>query len=100
MKIGIFSIGYSQLAVIFPLVVSAPRYFAKAIKLGDLMQIGSAFGRVQDAFSYFIIIFVKLSSLLDIIGRGSAVKSMMSVGQIDLFQNTIANRFDVLHFLM
>lgn len=54
MKIDIFNVGYNQLAVVFPFVVSMPRYLARAIKLGDLMQISSAFGRVQDAFSYFL----------------------------------------------
>ena len=53
-KIDVFSVGYAQLAVIFPLIVASPRYFAKIIQLGDLMQIASAFGRVQDALSYFI----------------------------------------------
>ena len=45
---------YSQLAVIFPFVVGAPRYFSGLIKLGTLMQIANAFGTVQDALSWFI----------------------------------------------
>ncbi len=54
MKLDIFNISYSQIAIIFPMLVSAPRYFAKLIKLGDLMQISSAFGHVQGAFSFFM----------------------------------------------
>jgi putative ATP-binding cassette transporter len=49
-----FTSAYGQAAVIFPLVVAAPRYFSGAIELGALMQISSAFGRVQDALSWFI----------------------------------------------
>lgn len=49
-----FTAAYSQLATVFPLIVSAPRYFSGAIELGGLMQISSAFGRVQDALSWFI----------------------------------------------
>ena len=49
-----FTAAYGQAAVIFPLVVAAPRYFSGAIELGALMQISSAFGRVQDALSWFI----------------------------------------------
>jgi vitamin B12/bleomycin/antimicrobial peptide transport system ATP-binding/permease protein len=49
-----YSSTYSQLATVFPLVVAAPRYFSGAIQLGDLMQISSAFGRVQDALSWFV----------------------------------------------
>ena len=61
MKIDIFGVGYAQIAIIFPFVVAAPRYFAKIIKLGDVMQISSAFGRVQGAMSYFINAYTSLS---------------------------------------
>lgn len=45
---------YGQLAVIFPFVVAAPRYFNGPLKLGDLMQISNAFGQVQGALSWFV----------------------------------------------
>ncbi|MFB0914682.1 MAG: SbmA/BacA-like family transporter, partial [Burkholderiaceae bacterium] len=43
-----FTAGFNQLAMVFPFVVAAPRFFSGAIQLGQLMQIASAFGRVQD----------------------------------------------------
>lgn len=49
-----FTVGYSQAAVVFPFIVAAPRFFSGAIQLGELMQIASAFGRVQDALSWFV----------------------------------------------
>jgi len=49
-----FTTGYGQAANVFPILVAAPRYFAGAIQLGELMQIASAFGRVQDALSWFV----------------------------------------------
>jgi len=49
-----FTSFFGQAAVVFPLIVAAPRYFSKQIQLGDLMQINSAFGRVQDALSWFV----------------------------------------------
>ena len=45
---------FGQAATVFPFVVSAPRFFSGAIQLGDLMQIASAFGRVQDSLSWFV----------------------------------------------
>lgn len=45
---------YTQIAIIFPVLVSAPRYFSGAIQLGGLMQIASAFGNVQSALSWFV----------------------------------------------
>ena len=61
LKISIFGIGYSLIANIFPIIVSAPRYFAKEIQLGGLMQIANTFGKVQDALSYFIQAFTSLA---------------------------------------
>jgi putative ATP-binding cassette transporter len=46
--------GYDQLAVIFPVLVAAPRYFAGAITLGVLTQIAGAFGQVQGSLSWFV----------------------------------------------
>ena len=45
---------YGQIAIIFPIVVAAPRYFAGAFTFGVLMQISIAFGTVSDSFSWFI----------------------------------------------
>lgn len=45
---------FGQAAVVFPFVVAAPRFFSGAIQLGQLMQIASAFGRVQDSLSWFV----------------------------------------------
>lgn len=49
-----FTVGYNQIANIFPFVVAAPRYFSGVIQLGGLMQISNAFGQVQGALSWFI----------------------------------------------
>ena len=57
-----FNSGYSQAAVVFPFLVAAPRFFSGAIQLGELMQISSAFGRVQDALSWFISNYSRLAS--------------------------------------
>ncbi|MDD3265558.1 MAG: ABC transporter ATP-binding protein/permease [Burkholderiales bacterium] len=62
-KLDIFSSVYGQIAIIFPILVASPRYFAKIIKLGDLMQISSAFGRVQGALSFFMDAYGSLAGL-------------------------------------
>src|SRR4029077_19273856 len=41
-----FTTGYAQVAIIFPVVAVAPRYFAKQIQLGGLMQVVNAFSAV------------------------------------------------------
>jgi len=57
-----FTVGFGQLAVVFPFVVAAPRFFSGAIQLGQLMQISSAFGRVQDSLSWFVDSYDALAS--------------------------------------
>ena len=49
-----FTSFFGQAAIIFPFLVAAPRYFSGAIQLGQVMQISSAFGKVQDALSWFV----------------------------------------------
>lgn len=57
-----FSSFFGQAAIIFPLVVAAPRYFSGAIQLGPLMQISSAFGRVQDSLSWLVDNYMALAA--------------------------------------
>jgi len=54
--------GYEQVAVIFPIVVAAPRYFSGAIQLGGLMQTVGAFAQVQSALSWFVSSYANLAS--------------------------------------
>lgn len=49
-----FRTGYNQIAVVFPFLVAAPRYFAGEIDFGTLMQTAAAFGAVQVALSWFV----------------------------------------------
>jgi putative ATP-binding cassette transporter len=60
-KLTWFQSGYGQVAIIFPYVVAAPRFFSGAIPLGGLMQTASAFGQVQDALSWFVSAYVQLA---------------------------------------
>ncbi|GAA0388770.1 putative ATP-binding cassette transporter [Pseudomonas extremaustralis] len=61
-RLTFFTAGYSQIAIIFPFIVAAPRYFTGKIQLGELMQINSAFGNVQENFSWFINAYSELAS--------------------------------------
>jgi len=60
-KLTWFQSFYGQLAVIFPFVVVAPRFFSGAIQLGGLMQTASAFGQVQTSLSWFIDAYTRLA---------------------------------------
>lgn len=49
-----FTAMFGQASVIFPFLVSAPRFFSGAIQLGALIQISSAFDKVQESLSWFV----------------------------------------------
>lgn len=53
LKFDGFNLVVSQVAVVFPFILQAPRFFSGAIKLGDVMQTSQAFGQVQDSLSFF-----------------------------------------------
>ncbi|MDD2877086.1 MAG: ABC transporter ATP-binding protein/permease [Acidiphilium sp.] len=52
--LNFFYYGFVNTATFVGLVVAAPAFFAGAISLGALQQIGSAFGNTQGAFSWFV----------------------------------------------
>ncbi|MFN8917316.1 MAG: ABC transporter ATP-binding protein/permease, partial [Burkholderiales bacterium] len=53
LKFNGFNLTVSQIAVIFPWLIQAPRFLAGQIKLGDVMQTARAFGEVEEALSFF-----------------------------------------------
>lgn len=53
-RLTMFTATFSQASTVFPFLVAAPRFFSGAIQLGTVMQIASAFNRVQDSLSWFI----------------------------------------------
>ena len=53
---------YAQLAIIFPYIVVAPRFFAGTIPLGQIFQTASAFNQVQGALSWFISAYVDFAT--------------------------------------
>jgi putative ATP-binding cassette transporter len=68
-RLTAFTASYSQAAVIFPFVLTAPAYFASKIQLGGLMQTASAFGHVQKALSFFVSIYSSLAEWRAVVAR-------------------------------
>jgi putative ATP-binding cassette transporter len=64
-----FTTGYDQVAIVFPFLVAAPRYFDKTIHLGGLMQIASAFGRVQDSLSFIVSSYTQIAQYQAVVQR-------------------------------
>ncbi len=99
-----FTAGFGQAAVVFPFIVAAPRFFSGAIQLGELMQIASAFGRVQDALSWFVDSYDRLaawrattdrltsfeSALANLPGAGTSVSEVADAAHWEMGPLTLA----------
>ena len=72
-----FTLGYAQVAVIFPVVVVSPRYFAKQIGLGSLMQVVNAFSFVQNSLSFIINSYSDIAALLAVTQRLSGFEERL-----------------------
>jgi vitamin B12/bleomycin/antimicrobial peptide transport system ATP-binding/permease protein len=57
-----FNLVISQIAVVFPYVIQAPRFFSQQITLGDVNQTAAAFGQVQGALSFFRLAYDDFAS--------------------------------------
>ncbi len=68
-RLGAFTQSYSQAAVVIPFILCAPAFFADKILLGALMQTGEAFGKVQDALSFFVTAYNTLADWRAVIAR-------------------------------
>ena len=70
---------FGQAAVVFPFIVAAPRFFSGAIQLGELMQIASAFGRVQDSLSWFVDNYSSLAAWRATTDRLTSFEESLSI---------------------
>ena len=68
-RLGFLILGYMQTAVIFPILIAAPLYFAKIITMGSIMQINSAFGNVQNSLSTLVNNFTSWAALKAVVDR-------------------------------
>ncbi|MCP1773047.1 putative ATP-binding cassette transporter [Neisseria perflava] len=59
-NLGFFTTAYDRFSLMLPVLVSIPLFIAKAITLGGLMQIRSAFGAVFNSLSWFVFAYTIL----------------------------------------
>jgi vitamin B12/bleomycin/antimicrobial peptide transport system ATP-binding/permease protein len=77
-KLAWFTYGYDQIAIVFPFLVAAPRYFNKVIQLGGLMQIASAFRQVQESLSFIISSYTEIAEYQAVVQRLSGFRGRMN----------------------
>lgn len=64
-----FTVGYGQLAIIIPIFMAAPRWFAMEVQVGWIMQLLNAFGKVQEAMSYLVDSYASIAQWCSVIRR-------------------------------
>lgn len=72
-----FTVGYNQIAVIFPYLVASPGYFSGKFELGGLMQTAAAFDQVQTSFSYIINSYTDLAQWAAVVDRLAQFRDTM-----------------------
>jgi putative ATP-binding cassette transporter len=92
-RLAWFTSGYAQVAVIFPVVVVAPRYFTKQIGLGSLMQVVNAFSFVQNSLSFIVNSYADIAALQAVTQRLSGFEErLLAVQQSKRAQRRIVIR--------
>jgi vitamin B12/bleomycin/antimicrobial peptide transport system ATP-binding/permease protein len=64
-----YTLSYGQLAIIFPYVVAAPRFFGREFELGGLMQTADAFGQVQMSLSFIVNAYTDIAQWQSVVQR-------------------------------
>jgi len=86
-----FKAVYFRLSDTVPLLLSAPRFFAGAISLGQLTQLTGAFGRVQSSLNFFVNSFEVIANWwaivqrLDGFVRGIEHSQKLRASQLELY---------------
>jgi putative ATP-binding cassette transporter len=93
LKFDGFNIAISQIALVVPYLIQAPRFFAHAITLGDVQQTTIAFGHVHGALSFFRNSYGafagyratlnRLTGLLDVNGQTRALPTVTVAERLD-----------------
>jgi ABC-type uncharacterized transport system, permease and ATPase components len=76
-RLNWFTLGYAQLAVVFPLVLVSPRYFAAQIGLGGLMQVANAFAYVHNSLAFIINAYSDIANLQAVTQRLSSFEEQL-----------------------
>jgi putative ATP-binding cassette transporter len=107
-RLTAFTQSYSQAAVVFPMVLTAPAYFASKIQLGAVLQTVEAFGSVQTALSFFVSTYRSLAEWRAVVARldgfetaiASAATLASSADAIKIASSTESDEIDLQQLLV
>jgi vitamin B12/bleomycin/antimicrobial peptide transport system ATP-binding/permease protein len=88
-NLALWSNFYNNLSNILPIIIASPRLFAKEIQLGGLMQIASAFARVEGAFAILVNSFTVIASYKAVVSRLTEFNANINAWEQTLETNKI-----------
>lgn len=77
-RINIIENGYTELGVIISYILIIPRYFAREITMGSIMQLTMSFTNVRVGFAWFVYKYKKLATLRSMLRRLAELKEAMN----------------------
>jgi putative ATP-binding cassette transporter len=78
-----FTSFYAQLAIVFPYLVAAPRFFSGAVGMGFIFQTASAFRNVQGSLSWFIDIYPDFAEWKASVDRLTSFSASLEKARVD-----------------
>ena len=107
-RLTVFTQSYGQAAIIFPMILTAPAYFASKIQLGAVLQTAEAFGSVQTALSFFVSTYRSLAEWRAVVARldgfetaiTSAATLASSADSIKMASSTESDEIDLQQLLV
>jgi len=72
--LGFAQSGSAQIAIIFPYLVAAPRYFAERLPIGEITQVTDAFGQFQTALAWVVTSYNDIASWAAVVRRLSTFR--------------------------
>jgi putative ATP-binding cassette transporter len=98
-RLTAFTQSYGQASVVIPFWLVSPAYFADKIQLGALTQTAEAFGKVQDALSFFVTAYRTMAEWRAVVARldgfegaiASAAALPTEPGSIDMAKTATAD---------
>jgi putative ATP-binding cassette transporter len=80
--------GYSEISIIFAIMVASPRYFQGIIHLGHMFQIIDAYNRVQTGFSFAIDSFTRIAQWRAVVNRLNNFLLSMDLARTSLVEDS------------
>jgi len=107
-RLTAFTQSYSQAAVIFPIILVVPAYFAGKVQFGAIFQTAEAFGNVQKSLSFFVSAYRSLAEWRAVVARldgfemaiGSATKLATGTDAIRIVPSTGGDEIDLEQLLV